>query len=230
MAIQKTVVNHNLIDPSAKPIQRAGVITLGGFKGREWVDIQGMSVDGQIITSVDVNTNASGSWSVQLIPNADIADPENTLYRFKPVSGAPVVFLVPVSSTPVVLKNLVVADPAQWPSLSPTIRGPKGDQGDKGDKGDQGIQGVQGVKGDKGDQGIQGVPGPKGDKGDPGNVSSVNSVGPNAAGNVTLTPSNIGKIVEYIGNNKPVLHELTQAQFDAINPKDPHTWYMVTDA
>lgn len=59
----------------------------------------------------------------------------------------------------------------------------------RGAQGETGAQGQQGVQGATGPQGAQGV---QGEKGDPGDVSTVNGVSPNAQGNVTLTPGDIG--------------------------------------
>gem|GEM_PF-4426380 len=125
MAIDRTTVTHRLIDPSADPVQRGGTITLGGFVGGQWRDIQGMSADGQIITHEPADADGSGEWTVELIPNSAIT-PANTLYRYMPAQGQPVVFLVGEVS-PSELKGLVVTDPSQWPSMTPTVTGPAGD-------------------------------------------------------------------------------------------------------
>lgn len=126
MAITKTTVTHSLISPSEDPVQRGGTIQLGGFVGREWRDIQGMTTDGQIIAWEPADADENGEWSVQLVPNDDVATPTNTLYRYLPAQGYPVVFLVPQGGLTHALKDLVVTDPAQWPSLTPTTVGPAG--------------------------------------------------------------------------------------------------------
>lgn len=125
MALPRTTVNHTLIDPTADPIQRAGTIVLGGFVGRQWRDIQGMSTDGQIISALQVDADINGDWSVDLIANSDVANPANTLYRYLPAAGDPVVFEVKTGG-PFQLAELVITDPAQWPGLVPTTIGPTG--------------------------------------------------------------------------------------------------------
>lgn len=125
MALPRTTVNHTLIDPTADPIQRAGTIVLGGFVGRQWRDIQGMSTDGQIISAIQVDADINGDWSVALIANTDVANPANTLYRYLPAAGDPVVFEVKTGG-PFQLADLVITDPAQWPGLVPTTIGPTG--------------------------------------------------------------------------------------------------------
>ena len=126
MAIQKTTITHALIDPSADPVQRGGTIQLGGFVGGRWRPIQGISVDGQIITSETVDADAQGEWTVSLIPNDDITSPLNTLYRYLPAYGDPVVFLVPQGGGSHTLLDVLVNDPGNWPGLQPTLTGPAG--------------------------------------------------------------------------------------------------------
>ena len=124
-------------------------------------------------------------------------------------------------------------------------------------KGDQGPQGVQGIQGDKGFQGFvgdRGYTGYQGDKGDRGNQGEIGAQG--YQGNIgnqgnkgndgdvafeDLTPSQIEMLrgqQGYQGNigiqgyqgtqgNSIRMLQMTQAQYDNIQPKDPNVLYII---
>lgn len=121
-----TVVTHTLTDPTGALVQMGGLITLGGFYGTEWRRVQAMSTQGQAVSSVPADSDGSGVWSKDLVPNADY-DLENTLYRYQPASGDPVHFIVPATGGPYVLRTLIavgVGDPARVVTGPPGPAGP----------------------------------------------------------------------------------------------------------
>lgn len=101
------------------------------------------------------------------------------------------------AGTPVEAGHGIVSQGGTWTTVG-FVQGPKGDQGPQGI---QGVDGAQGPAGVKGDTGAQGVQGPKGDKGDKGDVGAT-------------------------GLTSPVVL-LTQAQYDALNPPEANTMYMI---
>lgn len=122
--------------------------------------------------------------------------------------------------------------PAGPPGADSTVPGPEGPAGpagpagDPGPRGELGPEGPQGPPGAKGDKGDPGDPGPKGDKGDPG---AKGAPGSDATVTAAAIEANLpASVVTRTGSITKLHGPLTQAAYDALNPKDPATLYVVT--
>ena len=113
-----------------------------------------------------------------------------------------------------------IADPFRVANVT----GPQGPQGFQGDVGPQGFQG------DVGPQGFQGDVGPQGFQGNTGAASTVagpqGSTGPQGFQGPAGDPAN--SVVNQNGGNPLKLWSGSQAEYNAIDPKDADTLYFIS--
>ncbi|WP_098007835.1 collagen-like protein [Streptomyces sp. sk226] len=165
----------------------------------ELVDVTGARAIGyaggeeaEVVRPVPVKPQEDGTWSADLIPNAQIqADAGDTVWAVmegRAYDGTPVMtyIVVPETSGPHWVGDLRV-DLGDAPTGGSTIvyvpgpegpAGPPGATGPAGDPGPQGHPGAAGADGATGPEGPQGVPGPQGD---PGPTGATGATGPDGA-------------------------------------------------
>lgn len=139
-----------------------------------------------------------------------------------------------------------VTNPLYWEVMTGEVgpegpQGPQGEIGPQGEKGDKGEQGIQGDKGDSGDSAyhiaiengfvgtetewLDSLKGEQGEKGDTGDTPTIKTMT-----GISMTGSG-DAVPQYVKDNGATIlkfHSCTQAQYDAITPKDPQTFYIIT--
>ncbi|MFF2864490.1 hypothetical protein ACFVSX_32000 [Streptomyces rubiginosohelvolus] len=180
----------------------------------ELVDVTGARAIGyaggeeaEVVRPVPVKPQEDGTWSADLIPNAQIqADAGDTVWAVmegRSHDGTPVMTYIVVpdddgshwvgdlrvdlGDAPTGGSTIVYVPGPEGPAGPPGETGPVGSVGPQGDPGANGADGsdgepgADGATGPEGPQGPQGVPGPQGDPGPMGTTGATGETGPAGA-------------------------------------------------
>lgn len=189
-----TTVEGKLIGP-ADPARVQVTATLVDMAGERTLGYVA-SVPGEVVGSAAAAPDGTGSWSLDLTPNASVSaavgDTAWAVMEGRALDGTPNVtyIVVPETGGPYWLGDLRVNIPGTPTGTSTLVyvagpAGPQGEPGATGATGPAGPAGPAGPKGDTGDAGPQGATGPQGPAGTDGAQGPQGAAGPAGATGAT---------------------------------------------